>query len=60
MIRDEMLIPNDITQNTSINYELTGYINDINSQYTQVLMEYGANQSITNVYEYGAQETVQP
>ena len=55
MIRDEMLIPNDITQNTSINYELTGYINDINSQYTQVLMEYGANQSITNVYEYGAQ-----
>lgn len=25
MIRDEMLIPNDITQNTSINYELTGY-----------------------------------
>ena len=55
MIKDEMLIPNGVTQNSSINYELTGYINDINSQYTQVLMEYGANQGITNVYEYGDQ-----
>lgn len=55
MIKDEMLIPNGVTQNSSINYELTGYINDINSQYTQVLMEYGANQNITNIYEYGDQ-----
>lgn len=53
MIRDEMLIPNGVTQNTAINYELTGYINDINTEHTQVLMEYGANQSITNIYEYG-------
>ncbi len=55
MIKDEMLIPNGVSKNASINYELTGYINDVNTQYTQVLMEYGANQSITNVYEYGAQ-----
>lgn len=55
MIRDEMLIPNGVDAKNSINYELTGYINDINSEYTQVLMEYGANQSITNIYEYGDQ-----
>lgn len=55
MIKDEILIPNNINANSSINYELTGYINDINTEHTQVLMEYGANQSITNVYEYGEQ-----
>ena len=50
-----MLIPNGITSNTAINYELTGYINDINTEYTQVLTEFGANGSTTNIYEYGEQ-----
>ncbi|MDE5984357.1 MAG: RHS repeat-associated core domain-containing protein, partial [Eubacterium sp.] len=36
-----------------INYELTGYINDINTEYTQTLMEFGANGNTTNIYEYG-------
>lgn len=50
-----MLIPNGITSNTAINYELTGYINDINTEYTQVLTEFGANGSTTNIYEHGEQ-----
>ena len=54
-ILNEMLIPNDVTNNTAINYELTGYINDINTEYTQTLMEFGANGNTTNIYEYGAQ-----
>ena len=53
VILNEMLIPNGVTQNTAINYELTGYINDINTEYTQTLMEFGANGNTTNVYEYG-------
>ena len=55
VILNEMLIPNGVTNNTAINYELTGYINDVNSEYTQVLTEFGANGNTTNVYEYGAQ-----
>lgn len=55
VILNEMLIPNGITNNTAINYELTGYINDINTEYTQTLMEFGANGNTTNIYEYGAQ-----
>ena len=55
VILNEMLIPNGITNNTAINYELTGYINDINTEYTQTLMEFGANGNTVNVYEYGAQ-----
>ncbi|MDE5974509.1 MAG: hypothetical protein K2G73_07560, partial [Eubacterium sp.] len=55
VILNEMLIPNGVTNNTAINYELTGYINDINTEYTQTLMEFGANGNTTNVYEYGAQ-----
>ncbi len=55
VILNEMPIPNGVTQNTAINYELTGYINDINTKYTQTLMEFGANGNTTNIYEYGAQ-----
>ncbi len=55
VILNEMLIPNGVTNNTAINYELTGYINDINTEYTQTLMEFGANGNTTNIYEYGAQ-----
>lgn len=53
VILNEMLIPNGVTNNTAINYELTGYINDINTEYTQTLMEFGANGNTANVYEYG-------
>lgn len=53
VILNEMLIPNGVTNNTAINYELTGYINDINTEYTQTLMEFGANGNTTNIYEYG-------
>ena len=53
VIKNEMLIPNGINRLTAINYELTGYINDTNSEHTQVLMEFGANSDITNAYTYG-------
>ena len=52
---NEMLIPNDISVCKAGCYELTGYINDINTEHTQVLMEYGANGRISNTYEYGEQ-----
>ena len=55
MVRDELLIPNDISIWNAAQYELTGYINDVNSEYTQVLMEFGSNGRWSNVYEYGVQ-----
>jgi|GEM_PF-1697233 len=54
LIADEMLIPNGVRPIGYAGYELTGYINDTNRQYSQVLMEYGASQRIVNYYDYGA------
>lgn len=53
LIKDAILIPNGIKKINYANYDLTGYINDINAEYTQVLMEYGTNEKITAAYEYG-------
>lgn len=54
LIMNTMLIPNGVDKTVELsNYDLTGYINNINSEYTQVLMEYAANNKITAVYEYG-------
>ena len=55
LIKNTMLIPNGVTCSADIsNYDFTGYINNINAAYTQVLVEYGANNKITASYEYGA------
>lgn len=55
MVKDELLIPNDIGILKASQYELTGYINDVNTEYTQVLMEFGSNGRWSNVYDYGVQ-----
>ena len=58
MIRDVLFVPNGINSAyLEENYVLTGYINDINTQYTQVLAEYGNSDAYTSVYEYGMQRT---
>jgi len=54
LIVDEMLVPNGVKPVNYVSYELTGYINDANRRYSQVLMEYGANQRIVNYFDYGA------
>ena len=42
LIRDILFVPNGIdTAYEEENYVLTGFINNINTQYTQVLAEYG-------------------
>lgn len=59
MIRDVLFVPNGIdTAYEEENYVLTGYINNINTQYTQVLVEYGTSGAYESVYEYGTQRTV--
>ena len=58
LIRDILFVPNGIdTAYEEENYVLTGYINNINTQYTQVLAEYGNSGAYTSVYEYGTQRT---
>ncbi len=53
LIINSLFIPNGISSCEYYNFDVTGYINDINTQYTQVLMEYGANEKVTAAYEYG-------
>ena len=58
MIRDVLFVPNGIdTAYEEENYVLTGYINNINTQYIQVLAEYGNSGAYTSGYEYGTQRT---
>ena len=54
LIKDEMLIPNGVKPISYGLYELTGYVNDTNREHSQVLLEYGAEERITNYFEYGA------
>ncbi len=53
MVIDALLVPNGITFGKAGMYELTGYINNINAENTQVLMEFGSNGRFSNVYDYG-------
>ncbi len=58
MIWDVLYVPNGInTAYLEENYVLTGYINDVNTEYTQVLAEYGKSGDYDSVYEYGIQRT---
>ena len=57
MIWDVLYVPNGInTAYLEENYVLTGYINDVNTEYTQVLAEYGKSGDYDSVYEYGVRE----
>ena len=54
LIKNTMLIPNGVDCKLEISqYDFTGYVNNINAEYTQVLMEYGANNKICAAFEYG-------
>lgn len=48
-----IVIPSKPDEVTRIDYDLTYYVNDINTANTQVLMTYGRNQTEKAVYVYG-------
>ena len=59
LIRDTLFIPNNVKQQQEFQYDITGYVNDINTQYTQVLMEYGKDGWGISAYDYGmGRETI--
>ena len=53
LIINSLFIPNGVKSCDYGDFDVTGYINNLNTAYTQVLMEYGANESVTAAYEYG-------
>lgn len=53
LVKNTLLIPNGVNSSSFADYDLTAYINNVNTEYTQVLMEYGANGKLTAAYEYG-------
>lgn len=50
---DSVVIPDNPDEKTRIDYELTYYVNDVNTENTQVLMEYGKRDELKSVYTYG-------
>lgn len=50
---DTVVIPAKPSEKERVDYELTYYVNDINTENTQVLMEYGKRDQLKNVYTYG-------
>jgi RHS repeat-associated protein len=55
VLYDTVLIPSGITETERDNYTMTSYVNDVNQEYTQVLMEYDVNDEVASVYDYGVQ-----
>jgi len=51
---NQITIPAFPDQDSRIDYELTYYVNDTNTQNTQVLSEYGATGSLRDTFSYGA------
>ncbi len=56
-IIDTILIPYGIAEKEREDYELISYVNNINTTYTQVIMEYGSSGEVSSIYEYGLQRT---
>lgn len=48
-----VVIPENPSQEKRRDYELTYYVNDVNTENTQVLMEYGRRGELKNTYTYG-------
>ena len=48
-----VIIPSVSGEVTRVDYELTYYVNNINTANAQVLMTYGSNDSIESIYTYG-------
>ncbi len=55
LLEDTMLLPTGANKTNIESFDLTGYINNVNQQYTQVLMEYGKNGKYNSIYSYGLQ-----
>jgi len=51
---NQITIPAFPDQDTRIDYELTYYVNDTNTQNVQVLSEYGATGALRDTFSYGA------
>lgn len=56
-IINNFVIPSGVNTNDLLNseYDLTGFVNDINRQYTEVLQEYNLNGTTESSYDYGVQ-----
>ena len=54
----QIVIPENSDEAKQIDYELTYYVNDINTANTQVLMTYGRNDTEKDVYTYGLDRIV--
>lgn len=52
-IYDLLLVPHGVKTVNYAFYDLTEYINNVNTEYTQVLLERAANNTTKAVYEYG-------
>jgi len=52
-IYDTILIPYGVTKTDRDTYVLSNYINDVNQEYTQTLMEYGEAGTVNRTYTYG-------
>lgn len=48
-----IVIPEEPGEQERVDYELTYYVNHVNTENTQVLMEYGKRDELKNVYTYG-------
>ncbi|WP_243140872.1 RHS repeat-associated core domain-containing protein [Candidatus Galacturonibacter soehngenii] len=55
ILYDTVLIPSGTEEIERQNYRMTSYVNDVNQEYTQVLMEYDVNGEVASVYDYGVQ-----
>lgn len=52
-VYEKVFIPNGVKDTDYTTYNITNYINDINQEYTETLMEYGKDGDVTSIYEYG-------
>lgn len=52
-VSESVVIPENPDEKTRVDYELTYYVNDVNTENTQVLMEYGKRDELKSVYTYG-------
>ncbi len=50
---ETIVIPENPSEDQRVDYELTYYVNNVNAENIQVLMEYGKRDELKNVYTYG-------
>ena len=53
-LADAVFIPDGVSSATRLDYELTTYVNDVNTAHTRTLAEYDQFGRNTHIYEYGA------